>query len=115
MNSRNAPKFIVISVSALLFMLMPLAAQSVKFVKVVSKRVARTTELSGEIYPFLSVQLHAKVPSYVEKVLVDRGRFVKTGELLIQLSAPEMMAHISQAEAQLTSAESEETQAEAHL
>jgi len=94
---------------------MPLAAQSVKFVKVVSKRVARTTELPGEIYPFLSVQLHAKVPSYVEKVLVDRGRFVKTGELLIQLSAPEMMAHISQAEAQLTSAESEEAQAEAQL
>ena len=86
-----------------------------KFVKVVSKRVARTTELPGEVYPFLSVQLHAKVPSYVEKVLVDRGSFVKPGDLLIQLSAPEMMAHISQAEAQLTSAESDEAQAEAQL
>ncbi|HSU32815.1 MAG TPA: efflux RND transporter periplasmic adaptor subunit [Bryobacteraceae bacterium] len=115
MNSRNTPRFIVIAISVLLFMRMPLAAQSLKFAKVVSQRVARTTELPGEIYPFLTVQLHAKVPSYVEKVLVDRGSFVKTGELLIQLSAPEMMAHISQAEAQVTSAESDESQAEAQL
>ena len=46
---------------------------------------------------------------------MDRGSFVKQGELLVQLSAPEMMAHISQAQAQLTSAESDETQAEAQL
>jgi membrane fusion protein, multidrug efflux system len=115
MISRKTLRFIVIAASVLLFMRIPLAAQSVKLVKVVAKRVARTTELTGEIYPFLTVQLHAKVPSYVEKVLVDRGSFVKAGELLIQLSAPEMMAHISQAEAQLTSAESEEAQAKAQL
>jgi len=115
MNSRNTNKFVTAVVSVLLVAHVSLAAQSVKFAKVVSKRVARTTLLPGEIYPFLSVQLHAKVPSYVEKVLVDRGSFVKTGELLIQLSAPEMMAGISKAEAQLTSAESDEAQAEAQF
>ncbi len=86
-----------------------------KLAKVVSKRVVRTTELPGEFYPFLSAELHAKVAGYVEKVLVDRGSFVKQGELLVQLSAPELMAHISQAQAQLTSAESDEAQAEAQL
>jgi membrane fusion protein, multidrug efflux system len=115
MNSRNTRNLIAVILPLLLCVHLPVAAQSLKFVKVVSKRVARTTELPGEFYPFLSVQLHAKVPSYVEKVLVDRGSFVKEGELLVQLSAPEMMAHISQAQAQLTSAESDEAQAEAQL
>lgn len=115
MSSRNIDKPIAAAVAALLFAQLPVAAQSVKFVKVVSKRVARTVELPGEFYPFLTVQLHAKVPSYVEKVFVDRGSSVKEGELLVQLSAPEMMAHISQAQAQLTSAESDEAQAEAQL
>ena len=41
--------------------------------------VSRTTELPGELQPFLSVSLHAKVPGYVERVLVDRGSAVKQG------------------------------------
>jgi membrane fusion protein, multidrug efflux system len=115
MNSRNTRNLIADIIAVLLCVHLPVAAQSVKFVKVVSKRVAQTTELPGEFYPFLTVQLHAKVPSYVEDVLVDRGSFAKKGELLVQLSAPEMMAHISQAQAQLTSAESDQAQAEAQL
>lgn len=115
MNSRNNLNLLAAIIAVLLCLHLPVAAQSVKFVKVVSKRAAQTTELPGEFYPFLSVQLHAKVPSYVEDVLVDRGSFAKKGELLVQLSAPEMMAHISQAQAQLTSAESDQAQAEAQL
>lgn len=92
-----------------------LAAQPIQYAHVVSKQVERTSELPGEIYPFLSVQLHAKVPGYVDKVMVDRGSFVKEGELLVQLSAPEMAARISEVEAQLSSAESDEAQAEAQL
>jgi len=89
----------------------PLTAQKVQLVPVVSKRVQYNIELPGEFYPFLSVQLHAKVPSYVEEIYVDRGSFVKKGQLLVQLSAPEMMARIAQARAQLTAAESEAAQA----
>jgi RND family efflux transporter MFP subunit len=97
------------------FWLVPLlsSAQAVKLVPVLSKQGARTTELPGEFYPFFSVEIHAKVSGYIEKVLVDRGSFVKQGELLIQLSAPEMTARISQAQAQVTAAESDEAQAEA--
>ena len=115
MNSRNIPKFITPALVLLLSTAAPLAAQSIKFARVVSKRVARTTELPGELYPFETVQLQAKIQSYVEAVLVDRGSSVKRGDLLVRLSAPEMMARISQAQAQLTSAESDETQAEAQL
>ncbi len=90
-------------------------AQTIKLTKVVSKRVARTTELPGEFYPFLSVELRAKVAGFVDKVLVDRGSVVRVGQLLVQLSAPELEAHITQAQAQVTSAESDVAQAQAQL
>jgi len=115
MNSRNTRKSIFLVVFAFLALHAPLLGQKLQLTRVVSKRVERTTDLPGEFYSFLSVQIHAKVPSYVEKVYVDRGSFVKQGELLIQLSAPEMMAQIGQAQAQLASAEAEESQAEAQL
>ena len=108
-NSRRSLFLLALTVSAHTTLL----GQRIQFAHVTSKQVARTTELPGEFYSFLSVQLHAKVPSYVEKVYVDRGSFVKEGDLLVQLSAPEMMAHIAQAQAQLTSAESDEAQANA--
>ena len=115
MNSSSTLKFLSFAMALLCFGRIPLPAQAARLVKVVSKRVGRTTELTGEFFPFLSVQLHAKVAGYVEKVLVDRASFVKRGDLLVQLSAPEMMAHITQAGAQVTSAESDKAQAQAQL
>ena len=49
-------------------------------------------DLPGEFLPFLSVALHARVTGYVERVRVDRGSPVKKGDLLVELSAPEMAA-----------------------
>jgi RND family efflux transporter MFP subunit len=89
--------------------------QAVDLVPVVSKPVSLTSELPGEIAPFLSVSLHAKVPGYVERVLVDRGSVVKQGDLLVELSAPEMTAQIAEAESKLQSAEADRLQAEAQL
>jgi membrane fusion protein (multidrug efflux system) len=100
---------------ALLLAYAPLTAQKVELVPVVSKRVQYTVELPGEFYPFLSVQLHAKVPGYIDEIYVDRGSFVRKGQLLVQLSAPEMMERIAQARAQLTAAESDESQAAAQF
>jgi membrane fusion protein, multidrug efflux system len=88
MNSRSIFKLLTSVLAILLSTQAPLAAQSMKFARVLSKRVARTTELPGEFYPYETVQLHAKVESYVESVSVDRGSTVKRGDLLIQLSAP---------------------------
>src|SRR5579863_7872063 len=82
---------------------------------VVSKTVARTVELPGEFLPFLSVSLHAKVPSYVERVLVDRGSVVKRGELLVEMSAPEMTAQIAEAQSKVQAAEADRLQADAQL
>ncbi len=89
--------------------------QSSDFVAVAAKPVSRTIDLPGEIAPYLSVSLHAKVPGYVERILVDRGSVIKTGELLAELTAPEITAQIAEAESKVQAAEAERLQAEAQL
>jgi RND family efflux transporter MFP subunit len=61
------------------------------------------------------VSLHARVAGYVDKVLVDRGSAVKQGQLLVELSAPEMAARIAEAESRVHGAQSDRIQAEAQL
>lgn len=90
-------------------------SQTVNLVPVVSKPVSRTTELPGEILPYLSVSLHAKIPGYVEKVNVDRGSRVDNGQVLAELSAPELKAQIAAAASKVQEAESQRAQAEAQL
>jgi membrane fusion protein, multidrug efflux system len=47
--------------------------------------------IPGELRPFQSVDLYAKVNSFVKKLLVDVGSVVKKDQLLVILEAPEMM------------------------
>ena len=99
----------------LLAALTPLCAQSFDLVPVVSKPVSRTIDLPAEILPYLTVSLHAKVPGYVERILVDRGSMVKQGALLAELSAPELKAQIAEGESKVQAAESDKLQAQAQL
>lgn len=82
---------------------------------VVSKPVSRSVDLPGEFLPFQTVALHAKVPGYVDRVLVDRGSVVKQGDLLVELTAPEMSAQIAEAESRVQASDAERLQAEAQL
>jgi RND family efflux transporter MFP subunit len=90
-------------------------AQAIELVPVVRKTVSRTVDLPGEFQPFMNVSLYARVPGYVETVLVDRGSAVKQGDLLVSLSAPEMKAQIAAAESRVQAAEADRLQAEARL
>ncbi len=89
--------------------------QSSDLVQVVARPASQTIELPGELLPFLTVSLHAKVQSYVERVLVDRGSVVKEGELMVQLSAPEIEAQIAEAESKVQAHEADRLQAESQL
>ena len=89
--------------------------QAPELVAVTSKTISRTIELPGEFQAFQSVQIHARVRGYVERVMVDRGSVVKRGDLLAELSAPEMQAQIAEAESRVQAAESERLQAVAQL
>lgn len=89
------------------------SASAADLASVISKPVSRTVELPGEIMPFLSVSLHAKVPGYVERVTVDRGSVVKQGDLLVELNAPEITARSAEAESRAQAAQSDRAEAEA--
>ena len=91
------------------------SAQKVELVAVAAKSVSRSIDLPGEFQPFLSATLHARVPGYVERVLVDRGSVVKKGQLLAELSAPEMEARIIEAASKVQVAEADRSQAEAQV
>jgi RND family efflux transporter MFP subunit len=90
-------------------------SQTGELAPVISKPVSRTIELPGEFLPFLTVSLHAKVPAYVDRVLVDRGSIVKQGELLVEMSAPEMAAQTAEAQSKVQAAEADRLQTEAQL
>lgn len=97
-------------------MMIAIAAWSqTELAPVISKPVSRTIDLPGGFSPFLSVSLHAKVAGYVERVLVDRGSVVKEGDLLVELTAPELKAQISEAESKVHGAEADRLQAEAQV
>jgi RND family efflux transporter MFP subunit len=101
----------------LFVLLVPLAflLQNIELTRVVSKPISRTIELPGEFQPYLNVTLHSRVTGFVEKVHVDRGSAVDEGELLVEISAPEMKAQIAEAESKVQVAEADRVQAEAQV
>src|SRR6266571_4900397 len=95
---------------------LPAVAQApthVEFATVESRNPSRTISLPAELAPFLQADIEARVPGYIERVLVDRGSKVRRGQVLVELSAPEMKAETAAAEATLHQAEADQSQAEA--
>lgn len=76
---------------------------------------AQTSRLPGELKPYQQVGIAARVPGIVAQVHVDRGSVVKQGQLLVELSAPEMDAQIAEAAAKAQSVESQKIEAEARV
>jgi RND family efflux transporter MFP subunit len=89
------------------------AAQTVEMAPVKSQSVSRQLRLPAELTAYERVDLTARVGGYVERVLVDRGAFVKRGQVLVELSAPEMAAQIAEAQARAASQKSQQAEAEA--
>ncbi len=89
--------------------------QKMETATVVSRAVESTVKLPGEFQPYQAVDLRARVAGYVETVLVDRGSVVKKGDVLIELSAPEMKAQRAESEAREKTAESQKAEAAARL
>jgi membrane fusion protein (multidrug efflux system) len=86
-----------------------------EMVAVISKPVSRTIDLPGEFLPFQRVEVHARVGGYIERMLVDRGSVVKQGQLLAELSAPEVKARLAEALSRVETAEADRAQAAAQL
>jgi membrane fusion protein (multidrug efflux system) len=81
------------------------APQSVEVVPVKSRVLSTKVQLPGQLLPYESVDLYPKVVSFIQEIRVDRGARVRKGELLVQLTAPEVVAQQGQAAAALGAAQ----------
>lgn len=87
--------------------------QLVVVASVESQKLDTILSLPAQITPYEAVDIYPKVTGFIETILVDRGSRVKTGEVIVRLSAPELVAQRTQAEAGLHSAEAQLAAAQA--
>jgi HlyD family secretion protein len=80
------------------------------------KTVRRTIEQAAQnVDAYQQAPLYARVPAYVKKVHVDVGDRVKQGQVLIELSVPELDAELKQKQADVSAALALTRQAEKAL
>lgn len=88
---------------------------SLETTKVVSQALEKTITIPGDLTPYQGVNLHAKVSGFVESVAVDRGSWVKRGQVLARLSAPELRAQRAEAEAKVQAVRAQQAEAQAKM
>src|SRR6202007_3438562 len=67
------------------------AAVSVETVTVVSKKLDAPVSLPAQLLPYETVDVYPKVTGFIDSIKVDRGSRVKKGDLLVRLTAPELV------------------------
>jgi membrane fusion protein, multidrug efflux system len=90
-------------------------APTVEVTKVVSRKLAITVRLPGELQPYEVVAIYPKVTGFVDSISVDRGSHVKMGQLMARLVAPEIAAQRAEAQSKVQGAEAQRGEAEARL
>jgi len=76
-------------------------------VRVVQKPVDITLSMPGQLDPYETVDVYPKVTGFVRAIGVDRGSRVRTGEVLVQLDAPEILAQRAEAQSKVQGAEAQ--------
>jgi membrane fusion protein, multidrug efflux system len=82
-------------------------ATMVDVVSVVEKPLDVQLSLPGELTAYQSVAIFPRVTGFVKSVSVDRGSRVQTGDLLVTLDAPELVAQRSEAQSKLQAAQAQ--------
>jgi RND family efflux transporter MFP subunit len=90
-------------------------AQTVEVVPVASQKLTTIFTLPAQLVPFQTVDIYPKVTGFMDVIRVDRGSRVRKGEIIIRLSAPELVAQRVQAESALRAAQSQLTTVQAKL
>lgn len=91
------------------------ATQTVEVVRVVSQQLGMTRTIPGELSPYEAVAIYPKVTGFLSWIGVDRGSWVKKGEPIAKLEAPEMLAQRAEADSRLQSVQSQLAAAQAKL
>ena len=84
---------------------------TVGVVPVMRRDLFNEVPIPAEFRPYVEVELHAKVSGYVDKMNVDFGDKVKTGQLLATLEVPELQDQLHNAIATQQKAEADYTNA----
>jgi membrane fusion protein (multidrug efflux system) len=93
----------------------PAAPPTVTVTDVVSHELNRQLRLPGELQPYQDVMLYPKVQGFIEWIGVDRGSAVRSGQLLVRLSAPEIGSQRVEANAKVSGVQAQKLEAEARL
>jgi membrane fusion protein, multidrug efflux system len=93
----------------------PGAPATVVTVPVVSRILDTSISLPAQLEPYEQVDIYPKVTGFVQSVTVDRGSRVRRGQLLVKLTAPELLSQRSQAEAAVRAAQSQLATVQAKL
>jgi membrane fusion protein (multidrug efflux system) len=91
------------------------AASRIDTVAVVSRTLNTVDRLPAQLLPYQTVDVYPKVTGFLEEIRVDVGSRVKKGDLMMRLSAPELLAQKAQADAALQAAESQLASARARF
>jgi RND family efflux transporter MFP subunit len=89
-------------------------ASRAELVRVQYRPLEKTIDLPSELLPFQAVTVFAKVSGFVDSIAVDRGSWVRKGQKLAVLTAPELQARTLEAEARLQEIASKRAEAEAN-
>ena len=65
------------------------------------KEMTQSITLPGDLVGYYEVALHSKVTGYLTRVAVDKGDWVKQGQVLATLEVPELDQNLARARAQL--------------
>ena len=88
---------------------------TVELTQVESGPLSKTVKFPGELKAYQVVDIHAKVTGFLDSVLVDTGSRVGAGDLLAEMSAPEIQAHKAEAQARIPAIQAQMAEAEAQL
>src|SRR3954470_5057071 len=70
----------------------PAATPPIDVVRVVQQSTDVMLEMPGQLEPYQTVAVYPKVTGFVKSIRVDLGSRVRTGELMAELEAPELVA-----------------------
>jgi membrane fusion protein, multidrug efflux system len=85
----------------------PAGPPTIDVVRVVQQPTNVVLEMPGELNPYQTVAVYPKVTGFIKSLRVDRGSRVRTGELMAELEAPELVAQRAESQSKLQAAEAQ--------
>jgi RND family efflux transporter MFP subunit len=80
---------------------------TIEVVRVVRQTTNVVLAMPGQLDPYEMVAVYPKVTGFVKAIRVDRGSRVRTGQVMAELDAPELLAQRAEAQSKLQAAEAQ--------